>query len=197
MRAVVAAIVVGAVATPAAAQPSMTAPDQTVIAAPPRRDRAVSIGLWSLAGLATLAAQYEQQHVRRRWSWIAGGGIRRGAGGDYHSTTLAAGGEIRYWLRGQAVWADLPPRSIAGWFAGARMDLAWTRTVDDARDRTAGNNLAIAVTGSFGYRFVIRRRVELATWVALGATREADLGGRLPAYWRPSPRLGTSLGWMF
>jgi hypothetical protein len=195
IRLLAAVLLVGASLSTAAAQPSSASPE--LVVDQPRRERAISVGLWSLMGLSTVAGQYEQQLSQRRWSWVAGGGVRSGAGGDYRSTTLAAGGELRYWLRGRAIWSDAAPASMVGWFAGARVDIAWTRTVDQIRDRTAGNNLALAVTGNFGYRFLIRGRVELATWVGMGGTREIDLGGRLPGYTRPSPRLGTSLGWCF
>jgi len=193
-------------ASPAAAQPAATAPPQPAATAPPgavtataapRRDRALSIGLPALQGLGGLAGYYEQLLPGRRWSLVTGGAVRAGARGDFSSITLAAGAEARYWLRGSAIWCDAPPRSMVGWFAGGRVDLAWTHTRDDTDDRSLGNNLGVAVTGTFGYRFLIRNRVELTPMVGLGVTRETDLGGRLPGFTRGTARMGLTLGWFF
>jgi len=162
-----------------------------------RKDRAVSVGLWSVQGLAGIQAQYETLLDNRRWSWIAGGGFRFNAGGDYSSSTLAAGGELRWWILGRAVWAKAPPRSMLGWYLGARVDAAWTRTHDDTVARTIGQNLAIAITGTAGYRFLIKGKVELTPMVGLGATREIDLRGRLPAWRRATGRIGMTVGWMW
>lgn len=182
-------------ASPAAAQPATTG---TITAtAAPRRDRALSIGLPALQGFGGIAGYYEQLLPGRPWSLVTGGGIRLGARGDFSSITLAAGAEARYWLRGSAIWCDAPPRSMVGWFAGGRVDLAWTHTHDDVADRSLGNNLGVAVTGTFGYRFLIRGRVELTPLVGLGVTRETDLGGRLPGFTRGTARVGLTLGWMF
>lgn len=188
-RLLVAVLLVAAAGTAHAQPPGIS---QTL-----RHDRAVSVGLWSLQGLAGLQGQYEQLMANRRWSWIAGGGFRWNAGGDYSSQTLAAGGEARWWILGRAVWAKAPPRSMLGWYLGVRVDLAWTRTHDDVGARTIGQNLALAATGTLGYRFLIAGRVELTPMIGLGVTREFDLTGRLPSWPRGTGRLGLTAGWMF
>ncbi len=164
---------------------------------PTRRDRVVSTGVWSVQGLAGLQGQFEQLMPNRRWSWIVGGGFRFNAGGDYSSSTLAAGAELRWWILGRAVWTRAAPRSPVGWYLGGRLDLSWTRTHDDVDDRTIGQNLATAITATAGYRFVIRDRVELTPMVGLGFTRDIDLRGRLPSWRRATGRLGMTIGWMF
>lgn len=163
----------------------------------PRRDHAVSVGLWSLLGLAGVQVQYEQLTGQRRWSWIAGGGFRVSAGGDYRSFLLAAGGEVRYWLRGKALWASAPPRSMIGIYVGARTDVAWTRTSDEVVGRAIGDNLALAVTVTSGYRFLIKRRVEVTPMVGIGVNRDIDLRDRLPSTQRGLFRLGMTAGWLF
>lgn len=165
--------------------------------AEPRRDRAASLQLHSLQGLAGVAGQYEQVIPGRTWSWLAGGGLRAGAGGgDYGSRAVSVSAEARYWLRGSAVWSDLPARSMVGWFVGVRGDLAWTHTIDRTRDVGIGDNLAVAVTGTFGYRFEVRR-VEVTPAIGLGSTREFDLTGRMPSWRRGTLRLGMTVGWLF
>jgi hypothetical protein len=192
MRGVVIAILLLASTAIASAQPETTA----TAPAPARRTRAVSVGLWSVQGFAGLQGQHETQY-RPRWSWIAGGGFRFNARGDYRSTTLAGGGELRYWLRGRALWARTARRSMIGWYVGGRADMAWTRTVDHVEDRAIGDNLAIAFTGTLGYRFLIRNRVSITPMVGLGFTQEVDLRGRLPTYTRPMGRGGLSVGYLF
>lgn len=186
-----------AAAQPAAAQPAAAQPSTTVAKpSPPRRTQSVSTGVYALQGLAGLQGQYERQ-FRPRWSWIAGGGLRFNARGDYGSSTLAAGGEARFWLRGKALWSRAPQRSIIGWYVGGRLDLAWTRTVDEVDDRTIGNDLSVAITGTLGYRLLVRNRVEMTSMFGLGVTEEVDLRGRLPAYARPTIRFGFTVGYMF
>lgn len=193
MKAAVVALALAASAGTAWAQPAVAVTDTEA-----RRDRAISVGLWSLSGFAGLQAQYEAPlPIRPRWSWIAGGGVRFAARSDYGSRTLAVGAEARYWITGRTVWARLPARSPAGWFAGARLDLAWTRTRDKVADAAIGDNLSTALTATGGYRFVIKRKVELTPMVGLGLTRETDLEGRLGGWTRGTGRLGMTLGWMF
>lgn len=192
----IAIVLVLCVAAPAATPPAAAQP-ATVLAQPARRDQSISVGLWSLQGLAGAHAQYERLTAARRWSWIAGGGLRFNAGGDYGSSTLAAGGELRYWFKGTTLWATTAPRSMVGIYLGGRVDLAWTHTRDTYSGRAIGDNLAIAATLTCGYRFLIRQRVELTPMVGLGTTREIDLRGRLPSWRRGTARVGMTVGYMF
>lgn len=162
-----------------------------------RRDRVVSLALPALQGFGGVAVQAEQLLAPRRISVVAGAGMRASAGEDFGSRTLSLSGEVRYWFTGRALWTRLPRRSMVGWFAGARVDAAWTSNRDRLEDRGLGSNLGIALTATGGYRIAIRRRVELTPSLGLGLTTDVDPSGRLPAFTRGTARLGLTVGYMF
>ena len=181
----------------APAQAPLETPAQVLDTPAPAPRNALSLPLLSLAGAAGLGIQYERQLDARRWSLAVAVAARENAGGDYESLATSASIELRYWLQGRAVWSDLPARSMAGWFAGARFDTAWIRTRDELEDRSLGSAVGFAETATFGYRFAVRRRVEITPSIGLGVKTEVDASGRLPAWTRGDARLGVTLGWLY
>jgi len=157
----------------------------------------VSLPLLSLSGAGGIGVQLEQQLDRPRWSVAVGLAVRSNAGGDYSSLATTLSAEARYWLKGRAVWCDLPARSPVGWFVGARLDVTRTRTRDDVEDRALGSSLSFAETATFGYRFAVKRRLEITPSLGLGAKTEVDTSGRLPSWTRAEARIGLAVGWFF
>ena len=163
----------------------------------PAPRHAVSLPLLSLAGGGGIGVQLEQQLRDPRFSVAVAFGARRNAGGDYSSLATSVSVEARYWLKGRALWCDLPARSMVGWFLGARADVARTRTRDTIEDRGIGASLSFAETLTVGYRFAVKRRLEISPSAGLGAITEVDTTGRLPAWTRGEARMGVTVGWMF
>ena len=186
-----------AAAGPVAAGSPAAAPAATVTALrePPRN--ALSLPLLSLSGLAGVGLQYEHQLEARRFSVAVALAARGNAGGDYRSLATSASIELRYWLKGRAVWCHLPRRAMVGWFAGARLDASRTTTHDRVEDRDLSASQAFAETLTFGYRFAIRGRVELTPSLGFGLRSEIDTSGRLPSWTRSTFTLGFTAGWLF
>lgn len=157
----------------------------------------VSVPLLSLAGAAGIGVQLEQKLAAPRWSIAVALAARGNAGGDYSSLATTISVEARYWLRGHAVWCDLPARSAVGWFAGARLDMTRVRTRDTIDDRSLGSSLGFAEALTLGYRFAVKRRVEITPSIGLGVKSEVDTSGRLPSWTRGDGRIGLTLGWLF
>jgi hypothetical protein len=176
---------------------ALAQPGQVGASIEARRDRVVSLAVPALQGFGGLAVQGEQLLGARRISVVAGIGVRSAAGGDFSSRTVALSGEARYWFTGRALWTRLPQRSMVGWFAGGRLDLAWTGIHDDYDDRALSSNVGVAITATGGYRVALKRRLELTPSMGLGVTTETDPSGRLPAFNRGTLRFGLTLGWMF
>lgn len=158
---------------------------------------AVSLPLFSMKGFGGIGVQYERFALPDRWSLAGSVAARSNVGGDYDSLGLGLGFEARYWLKGRTLWAKLPARSMVGWYLGARIDVGWTRTVDEVRDSTVGSGLAIAETGFIGYRFVIKERVEITPALGISVRTELDLHGRLPAWTRGGMATAITVGWMY
>ena len=190
-----AALAAGAVATravlvspPAHAQPESPAPGPRL--APPQTAHRfiVSLPLFALSSNA-LAIQGERP-VARRISAVAAVGLRDGGDGDYQSTTVALGGEMRLWLR---------PRQ-RGWFAGPRLEIAVlhmsARASGDLPARSLGTTALITEGVVGGYRFVLFDRVEITP--TLGLVVRHDLpSGPLPGDLRLVGIYGITVGWLF
>ncbi len=191
-----AALLVLAAAGPAAADPVADPAVAATAQREPPRDL-VSLPLLSLSGLAGVGLQYEHQLEARRFSVAVALAARANAGGDYRSLATSASIELRYWLKGRAVWCDLPRRAMVGWFAGARLDVSRTTTHDQVEDRDLGASRGFAETLTFGYRFAIRGRVELTPSLGFGLRSEIDESGRLPSWTRSTLTFGITAGWLF
>lgn len=157
----------------------------------------VSLPLLSLAGAAGIGVQLEQKLAAPRWSVAVALAARGNAGGDYSSLATTVSAEARYWLRGRAIWSDLPAGSAVGWFAGARLDVTRVRTRDTIDDRALGASLGFAETLTLGYRFAVKGRVAITPSIGLGVKSEVDTSGRLPSWTRGDARIGLTLGWLF
>jgi hypothetical protein len=182
-------------AAPAAAQPADTAaaaaPSGKVDSWPPHRVVA-SLPLLAISSSA-IAFQLDRP-VARQLSVAVSLGLRRGAHGDYHSTALALGGELRLWLR---------PRQ-RGWFAAPRLEAAvtWMSMEDTSPgelafpDHSLGTEVLVTEGLAGGYRLVLFDRVELTP--AIGLAYEHDLpSGDLAATGRFTATGSLSLGWVF
>jgi hypothetical protein len=181
-----------AMAGSAAAQPAATT---GAALEPAPLDSAVSVPLDPLLALAGIAGEYERQ--RDRWSGSVSGALASYAGGDYGSTTLAAGIEVRYWFKRSAIWSAVAPGTMVGWFAGARFDTAAVRTVDRMEDRTLATTVAFEVTVRGGYRFAPWRRLLVTPSLGLGSRTEVDPGGRIPSWRRGVLSTQLAVGWLF
>jgi hypothetical protein len=131
--------------------------------------------------------------VARRLSVAVSLGLRRGASGDYHSTGLALGGELRLWLRARQ----------RGWFAAPRLEAAvtWMSMEDSSPgdlafpDHSLGRALSLTEGLAGGYRLVLFDRVELTPTIGLAYAH--DLSSHLAATGRFTATGSLSLGWVF
>lgn len=163
------------VATPAAADP-------------PRRAAWISIP--STDGLAGAELGAEQQ-VAPRLAVAVELGARKSASGDYDGLTLNAGAELRWFFRGHGGWA---PRTLdrAGWFTGARLDLAHTSLTMD--DRALGSSWALGLAPELGYRIVPWRGLVITGIVS--AEERVEFGD-VPTWRQFTFGFGLEVGWMF
>jgi hypothetical protein len=160
------------------------------IAPAPRGYRgAVSLQLATLDATG-LAIQVERaSQTRKKLSAAIAVGARSAAQGDYASTTIGAGVELRRWLR--------RPQGMTGWYVGARTDLARTSLEDRMEDRAIGA-LTTWTTGiSTGYRWVLFRKVEITPSIGLAMVVEGGMDGKSPATVRGGAVLGLTAGWIY
>ncbi len=114
-------------------------------------------------------------------------GARAAAYGDYGSTTLGAGVELRRWL--------LRPTTMKGWYVAARTDLARTSIDDMVDDRDVGSMLTWSAGISTGYRFVIKDRVEITP--SIGSALVVESGTMSPATARGAAIVSLTAGVVF
>jgi len=198
MRAAIVVLALVAASASAQAQPSPPPPPSpppepepaTVSEGPPRRT-IVSIPVFALSWNA-FAIQAEQP-LWRHISGMAAIGIRDGADGDYQSTTVAVGGELRFWLR---------PHQ-RGWFGGGRIEAAVMRMSAPPFVDTVGNGYRTIGTTSMlteglvgGYRLVLFRRVDIVPTLGL-LVREDFPDNGIPADLWITGFAGLELGWVF
>lgn len=141
-----------------------------------------------------LAIEAERDLPAHRLSLAAALAVRSTAGGDYDSTTLGAGVELRYWLRRRAVWTHRPRGAAVGWYLAARLDLSRT-ALRDAMDTSLGAMTTLGTAALVGYRFAPWRGLEVRPYAGLAV--RTDTGGGLPAWTRGSLGYGLALGWTF
>ena len=141
-------------------------------------DHAVSVQLATL-DTSGIGVQAERDLHWKKLSVALGVGVRSAAQGDYDSSTVGFGVELRRWLR--------RPTAMRGLYIGARTDIARTSITDTMDERAIGTLTTWAFGATFGYRIVIRDRYEFtpslgAAWVIEGGTaptsiRRAGLAG--------------------
>lgn len=114
-------------------------------------------------------------------------GGRGAAYGDYESTTIGAGVELRRWL--------LRPTTMNGWYVAARTDVARTSMEDMVDGRDLETMMTWTTGISTGYRFVIKDRVEITP--SVGSALVVESGGMSPATARGALVVGLTAGVVF
>ena len=179
----------------AAAQPSAEPAATATASLEVPHDSAVSIALDPLFALSGIAGEYER--MLGRWSWSVGGGLASHAGGDYGSTTIAAGAEARYWFKRDAIWSQVAPGTMVGWFAGARLDAAAIRTVDRMDDRALPTTYAFEATLRGGYRLAPWRRLVVTPSLGIGTRTDVVPGSPVPSWSVGVVQMQLAVGWLF
>jgi len=160
--------------------------------------QAVSLSLAALSS-RSLAAGYERGRLLGddRFSALGLAGLRRGATGDYSSTTLSAAIELRYWLTGAVPWAHFDRRTMVGAFAGVRLGMSSTTTQDEVDDERIGHTLSVSESLLIGFRFIAWKHLEVTPSTGLQLRHDFELDSRLPPWTRATVTLGLSAGWLF
>lgn len=187
----VSAVLTGVATGTAAAGPSVSVER-------PAPATAVSLHLLSI-GTRGLAIEGERHDVGLgpRLSVAAGLAMRAPALGDYSSRQITGSGELRWWLTGDAPWADFASRAMIGAYLGARIDLGHTSTTDAVDGSHLGSTVTVAESLTAGYRFAFWHRVELTPSLTLGMRHEIDRSGRLAPWTRASLGFGLTAGALF
>jgi hypothetical protein len=133
-----------------------------------------------------VSASYEHR-IARRFSALVLVGYRAAALGDYSSTTLSTGAELRLWLR--------PSTAMRGPYLGAHASVGTTRLSDDVMGHI-GSSTGLAQRLDVGWRFTIRRHVAITPSVGLGYREDIDASGRLATTARPMIAFGLEVGWI-
>ena len=139
-----------------------------------------------------LALVYER-YLPARFSVLGVAGVREGGTGDFSTLTLPSASRPVVDSSGTRP----TPGPTGGPYLGLRVGLAYTGVGDKIEHRALGSSLAIDNTLSFGYRFIIFRRVELTPSLGVGTRWDFDPAGRLVPFLRPVVTAGLSVGWMF
>jgi hypothetical protein len=142
----------------------------------------VSVPLMALSDRA-FALQAERL-VLPCWSAAITVGARDGAGGDYQSTTVALGADLRRWHFGRE----------RGLFWGPRLEAAVIHMSEG--DRSLGT--ATILTGGMiaGARLMIADRFELTPNIGLAIRHDVAHGG-IAGQTRPTILYGVTAGWAF
>ncbi|CAN5799385.1 hypothetical protein BH11MYX3_BH11MYX3_29910 [soil metagenome] len=119
--------------------------------------------------------------------------LRSSAGGDYPSSTIGVGVEIRYWFKRRAIWTGRPRGSAIGWYVGGRVDLS--RTSLSFNDMSLGAERQLGASLLGGYRFAPWRGLEIRPYTGIAGRREWDADSRLAAWTRWGIVLGFAAGW--
>jgi len=173
MRALVIVTIVAALASTASAE------RVTLPAAPAH---AVSV---QLATLARRGGSLEGEHdLGTAKLSIAGSlGARAAARGDFASTTVGVGVELRRWLRG--------PETMRGLYAGLRFDVARTSIAMD--ERALGVLTSASLAAIIGYRFVLG---SVAITPSIGVAEVIE-GDQRSTTARTALVVGLTAGWQF
>jgi len=149
---------------------------------------AISLQLMTLDRTA-LAIQGEHDLGWKKLSIAVVLGARMAATGDFGSTTLGGGVELRRWL--------LRPTTMNGWYVAARTDIARTAIEDMVDGRDIGALVTWSAGISTGYRFVIRDRVEITPSIGSALVVEGGLDGMSPVTARGATMIGLTSGVTF
>lgn len=131
-----------------------------------------------------VAVSYEAL-VARRWSVAGMAGARLGAEGDYDSSTLTVGADLRWWPRRRT--------PMRGPFVGVHASVGRTTVSDDMG--TIGASLGLTQVACAGWRWVIAGHLALAPSLGAGTIEDVDELGRLATTVRPTVVIGFELGW--
>ena len=153
----------------------------------------VSFGPTSLLAHG-LSVEVERDLPRYRISAAGALMLRSTAGGDYDSTTIGLGAEVRYWFKRRAIWTRRPAGAPVGWYAGLRLDSAHT-SVTDAMDEHIGAHHTTALSALGGYRFAPWRGLEVRPYAGFSVRHDRDHHGHIAGWTRPSLAYGLAVGW--
>jgi hypothetical protein len=160
--------------------------------APPPRYTA-SLGTTSLLAHG-LSVELERDLPRYRISAVGALALRSTAGGDYDSSTIGVGAEVRYWFRRGAIWTRRPAGSPVGWYAALRLDTSHT-SVTDASDAEIGAQHTVGLAALGGYRFAPWRGLEVRPFAGFTIRHDRDHHGKLAGWTRPGFAYGLAVGW--
>jgi hypothetical protein len=124
----------------------------------------------------------------------AGLSVRKGAVGDYSSTTIAATTEARWWPFGEGPFGCRGRYEMVGLYVGLRLDVATTSLRDRLEDRHVGRGWTIAPSSWLGFRFMFGN-VEVTP--AAATVLRTELGSGLSRYTTVTFAYDLTVGWMF
>lgn len=127
----------------------------------------------------------------RRWSVVALLGIRATAQGDYSSSTVTAGGELRFWPRAR------PDRELRGLYLAVHATAGRTQLTDDTTNMSVGGSVELTERLDVGWRLIAWRGLAIAPMLGLGGHQDIDTSGRLATVNAPAVMLGLEVGWLF
>jgi hypothetical protein len=128
--------------------------------------------------------------MTQRLSVVALAGVRAAAEGDFSSSTLTAGGELRFWPRAR------PGYQLRGLYIALHASAGRTHLVDDVMDTSVGTSVELTERVDVGWRFVAWRRLGISPTLGLGGHQDIDTSGRLATVNAPALMIGVELGWL-
>lgn len=120
-------------------------------------------------------------------SGVAIAGYRDGAGGDYDANTFTAGGELRWWFRGDG--------RLRGPFTAVHASVGHTRLSEDQMG-FIGSSTTFTQRVDIGWRWVIHQHVTLAPSLGIAIHEDVSGDGRLSPIGHGMLGVGLELGWM-
>jgi hypothetical protein len=157
----------------------------TTASAEPEKITSEVIATQPLALVARGVSVSYERRVAERWSAAGVVGVRASALGDFSSSTVTAGGELRRWLRERT--------PMRGPYVGFHASVGHTRLGDDEMGHV-GSSTGLTERVDLGWRFTIRNRVAIAPSLSIGARQ--DIAQGLATTSRPLLAIGLELGWM-
>jgi hypothetical protein len=126
-----------------------------------------------------------ERELAARWSWVAEGGVRLGALGDYDASTFTVGGDARRWMRRST--------EMRGPYIGLHASVGRTTMSDSMGD--IGASLGFTERVDVGWRWVIHDTVSITPSIGAGTIQDVDETGRLASTTRGTLAIGLELGW--
>jgi hypothetical protein len=120
-------------------------------------------------------------------SGVAITGYRDGADGDYDANTFTAGGELRWWFRGDG--------RLRGPFTGVHLSVGHTRLSEEQMG-FIGSSTTFTQRVDLGWRWVIHHHVTIAPSVGIAIHEDVSGSGRLSPIGHGMLGVGLELGWM-